>query len=285
MRLTMRSTPVMGGGDTDVVDNAQPPDPSGFVARYDRAQLLGGPKRNQVLSLAEVRRYGVDSFTNADYLRLYGMSPAQWYAAGVRLLGRTAVECTRDELADAIGGDVAHFAAALGPGTRFTVIDPFAGSCNTLYWILRRVPDATGLACELDPQVYALSARNVAGLDQGIELIAGDYRTLLDGCHIPPDHAVIAFLAPPWGAAFDERSGLDLRYSTPPVTDILRAFGRRFADRRMLYAIQVHQKLNPQCLAELQEMLDWSQLRIYDHATTGGNHGVLLATTGWTPDS
>ena len=33
-------------------------------ARYDRALLLHGPKRNTVLTLAEVRQYGADSSRN-----------------------------------------------------------------------------------------------------------------------------------------------------------------------------------------------------------------------------
>ena len=62
---------------------------------HDRAFLLHGSKRDEILSLDEVKQYGIDSFADADYLRLYGMTPTQWYASGVRLLGRTAVECTR----------------------------------------------------------------------------------------------------------------------------------------------------------------------------------------------
>ena len=74
---------------------------------YDRALLLHGAKRDEVLSLAEVQQYGRDSFADPDYVRVYGMPPAQWYARGIRLLGRTAVECTRDALADLIGSDIA----------------------------------------------------------------------------------------------------------------------------------------------------------------------------------
>jgi hypothetical protein len=37
------------------------------------------------------------------------------------------------------------------------VIDPFAGSANTLYWILRNLPGAQGIGFELDPQVWQLT--------------------------------------------------------------------------------------------------------------------------------
>src|ERR1700722_3409063 len=62
---------------------------------YDRALLLHGPKRNEILTLDEVGQYGIDSFSDVDYLSIYGLKPAEWYARGIRLLGRTAVECTR----------------------------------------------------------------------------------------------------------------------------------------------------------------------------------------------
>jgi hypothetical protein len=75
--------------------------------RYDRALLLGS-KRNEVLALDEVQRYGEDSFGDPDYVSVYGLGPAQWYARGVRLMGRTAVECTRDRLASAMAADMAQ---------------------------------------------------------------------------------------------------------------------------------------------------------------------------------
>jgi hypothetical protein len=37
--------------------------------------LLHGSKRNEVLSLAEIEQYGLDSFSNADYVSIYGMAP------------------------------------------------------------------------------------------------------------------------------------------------------------------------------------------------------------------
>lgn len=50
------------------------------------------------MSLAEIRSYGRDSFGDPDYLCLYERKPEAWYARGVRILARTAVECTRTAL-------------------------------------------------------------------------------------------------------------------------------------------------------------------------------------------
>ena len=250
---------------------------------YNRALLLHGPMRNKVLTLEEVRQYGIDSFSDPDYVRIYGTAPTTWYGQGIRLLGRTAVECTRDALGNRIGRDIASIAATLPKTTHFTVIDPFAGSCNTLYWILRYVPNSQGMACELDSWVYELTKRNIAGLDRTIDLQHGDYQSLLADRHLPPDHVLIFFIAPPWGTALDEVAGLDLRRTTPPVTDIIGYITRTYPSQRVLLTTQVYEKLNPTSLRDVQALLDWSELRVYDLNDAGKNHGILLGTSGWKP--
>jgi len=248
---------------------------------YNRELLLHGSKRNEVLSLVDVQRYGSDSFSDPDYIRLYGMTPPQWYGRGVRLLGRTAVECTRDPLAERFGREIAAVAASLGADTEYIVLDPFAGSCNTLYWILRNVPRSRGIGFELDAQVYELSSRNVANLDRPIELSHGDYESLLAQHEFPLTHAIIVFVAPPWGTALDEDKGLDLRRTEPPITEIIGRLAQTYPAHKMLFAIQVYEKLDEDSLAELKTHLEWSSLRIYDLNVAGRNHGILIGAKGW----
>jgi len=109
---------------------------------YDRAFLLSEEKRNHVMQLWEIQKYGVDSYADADYLCVYGMKPAEQDRRGIRLLARTAVECTRDLLGEAIGNDVAKVMQSASPALSRVIIAPFAGSCNTLYWLMRSVPGA-----------------------------------------------------------------------------------------------------------------------------------------------
>jgi RNA cap guanine-N2 methyltransferase len=204
---------------------------------YDRALLLHGSKRNEVLSLAEIEQYGRDSFADPDYLSIYGMSPREWYGCGIRLLERTAVECTRDAFADRIGRDVASVATRM-PSDHLSVIDPFAGSCNTLFWILQHLPNSEGIAFESDPQVFDLTRRNLATVAHRIELLNGDYAGLLADCRVPEDRGIIAFVAPPWGTALDEQEGLDLCRTTPPISEIIEGLVCRFSKHKMLFAIQ-----------------------------------------------
>jgi hypothetical protein len=249
---------------------------------YDRQLLLLGPKRNQVLELWEVQRYGRDSYGDADYVSIYGLPPATWHEKGIRLLGRTAVECTRDELADAIGRDTAAAAKSAPATSGITVIDPFAGSGNTLYWILRHLPQAQGLGFELDKVVFQMTKRNLSILGLSIEIMHADYVAALSELNVPEEQLLIAFIAPPWGNALSTSAGLDLRRTTPPISEIVDSLAQRFPNQ-LLFSIQVFERVDPASLAELTARFDWSALRIYDFNPQGQNHGLLLATRGWQP--
>ena len=250
---------------------------------YDRQLLLGGAKRNAVLELWEVQRYGIDSYGDADYVSVYGMRPSEWHAKGIRLLGRTAVECTRDRLGDAIGQDVAAVAAMSPPTAGALVVDPFAGSGNTLYWLQRHLPGARGLGFELDAGVFRLTQQNVSALALPIDILNTDYRSGLTGVSLAADELLIAFIAPPWGDALSKIHGLDLRRTAPPITDIVDFLLRAFAQTRLLCAFQVYETVVPESFAELKSRFDWSAFRVYGLNKPGENHGILLGTKGWAP--
>jgi hypothetical protein len=250
---------------------------------YDRQLLLAGEKRNACLELWEVQRYGSDSYGDADYVSVYGLRPADWYSKGIRLLGRTAVECTRDGLGDAIGKDVAALAAGAPPTSDTLVVDPFAGSGNTLYWLLRHLPGSRGLGFELDTGVFDLTRSNISALALPIDISSTGYRSGLASVPDIADQLLVVFIAPPWGHALDQVSGLDLRHTQPPIADILDLLLHRFRQSRLLCAIQVYEKVNPSSLAELAARFDWSALRLYQLNAPGQNHGVLLGTKCWSP--
>jgi hypothetical protein len=250
---------------------------------YGRQLLLAGSKRNTVLELWEVQRYGTDSFGDPDYVSLYGMRPADWYAKGIRLLGRTAVECTRDALADAIGRDIATIAATAPSNAGALVIDPFAGSGNTLYWMLRHLPGARGLGFEQDSVVFQLTRQNMASLGMPLAIVNADYVSGLADTPVPAEQLLIVFIAPPWGDAFSMTSGLDLRRTTPPISEIVDFLAHCFRQNRLLCAIQLYETVDPISLTELKPRFDWSERRVYGLNAPGANHGILLGTRGWAP--
>ena len=252
---------------------------------YDRALLLGGAKRDAVLELREVQRYGSDSYGDVDYVSIYGMPPAEWYAKGVRISGRTAVECTRDGLADLIGRDVAAITAARRTMAGTFVVDPFAGSGNTLYWLWRHLPGARAVGFEVDAGVFRLTQQNVAALALPIEVRNVDYVSGLRELSIPRGDELIAFIAPPWGDALSTTSGLDLRRTRPPVGEIVDILLQQFPQSRLLCVIQVYEIVLPISMTELRARFDWSTERVYELNAPGQNHGILVGAKRWVPEA
>jgi len=256
-------------------------EPPGFD-RYDRQLLLLGARRNAVVELHEVLRFGEDSFGDPNYVSIYGLRPEEWYARGIRLLGRTVVECTPDHVAEEIADDITHTVNTLasGHGRGMVVIDPFAGSANTLYWILRGLPAASGVGFELDAEVYRLTRQNLAIVGSSVEYVHDDYQNALQNLTVAEDALVVAFVAPPWGTAFDPVSGLDLARTSPPVRIVVDALAQRFANP-MLFAVQVCERLVPESLTSVTTGWEWSALHIFGSSKAAGNrNGLLLLSRG-----
>jgi predicted RNA methylase len=250
---------------------------------YERAFLLSPEKRNQVMELWEVQKYGADSFSDSDYVGIYGMPPVEWYQRGIRLLARTTVECVRDSLGESIGKDVESVIRDVASSMKFAVVDPFAGSCNSLYWILRHVRNSKGIAFEIDRTIFEVTKQNLASLDKDIELVNGDYRSLLGNYRFPIDYFIVVYVAPPWGDALNAITGLDLRRTKPPITEIVDYIDGVYKEHPILCVTQVHQTTDSTSLEDLKKRFAWSALRIYDINAEGMRHGVLLGTSRWKP--
>jgi 16S rRNA G966 N2-methylase RsmD len=251
--------------------------------RYHRAFLLSDTMRNKVLELSEVKRYGRESFEDPDYVSIYGLRPADWYARGVRLLARTAVECTRDRLSDLIGRDIADVARTAPDVEGSIVFDPFAGSANTLFWIGRHTEARSAIGFELDDGVFEATLRNLSLVDLRIELRHESFETGVKTLYIPADQLLIVFVAPPWGAALDETAGLDLRRTNPPVGQIVDLIVTTLRPNKLLVATQIFEATDSGSLGQVAARFDWSAVRMYSINASGQNHGLLLGTRGWTP--
>lgn len=248
---------------------------------YDRGFLLGD-KRNEVLALWEVQQYGRDIFGDPDHVSIYGLKPHEWYARGVRVLGRTAVECTPDRLADLIGADVAAV-ARVAPATSTTVVDLFAGSGNTLSWIARHTGARRAIGFELDDLVFELASKNLRLAGLGVDLRHDSYQHGLSALGPPGEDLLIVFVSPPWGDALGEGSGLDLRRTQPPVAEAVDVTTAAIGHRTLLFAIHLYETVEPGSLSELTARFPWSAIKVYDINPPGRNPGLLLATWGWRP--
>src|SRR5690349_6057761 len=121
-----------------------------------RKQLLG-PRRYDVLSLDEIVEAGRILIGDPAGLSYYGRPPVDWYAQGVRLLGRTCMEATPDVTAQPIARTVR---ALLGRSPRVGVVDLFAGCGNLLLHIADALA-ATGCGVEADEAVWRQTDANL----------------------------------------------------------------------------------------------------------------------------
>jgi hypothetical protein len=249
--------------------------------KYDRDFLLSPAKRNQIVELWEIEKYGRDCFNDPNHVHLYGMPPNEWYERGVRILARTCLEAVKDPLGNKIGSDIAAVVAR-GPANRAVgVVDPFAGSCNGLYAILRHLPGSKGIGFELDLAVFDLTNRNIVHLTAPIELVHGSYKDLVGSRRHPPDHLIVVFLGPPWGDALQPGTGLHLDRTKPPILEIVHDFEQVYGAQPVLYVTEVHEVNEPNALKAVEAAFDWSDLRIYDVNVPGLQHGVVLGTRRW----
>lgn len=252
---------------------------------YDREFVLFGPYRDKVLELWQVQRYGTEMFGHPDAISLYGMHPADWHARGIRVMGRTAVECTRDDLAKVIAADVAALVAeaGTGPARATLIIDPFGGSANTLYWLQRMIPGSTGVGFEIDLVIGEHTAHNLALVGAPLSLIGVDYQQGITSIEPAPGQLVVVYVAPPWGHAFDPASGLDLGHTEPPVDEIVDVVTRALPDNPMLIAVQAFERLDGPSLEDVRARFDWSYVHTYTLNKPGRNPALVLGTRGWTP--
>jgi hypothetical protein len=249
--------------------------------KYDRNFLLSPEKRNQVIELWEVEKYGRDCFGDPNHVHLYGMAPRVWYERGVRILARTCLEAVKDPLGNKIGSDIAEVLARASSDRPVGVVDPFAGSCNGLYAILRHLPGAKGIGFEVESAVFDLTTRNIAYLNAPIELVRGSYKDLVGTRNHPADCLVVVFLGPPWGDALHPVTGLHLDRTKPPILEIIRDFEQVYGSQPVLYVAEVHEVNEPNALKAVEAAFDWSELRIYDVNVPGLQHGILLGTRRW----
>lgn len=215
------------------MSEGQPPQERGEIQESAyltaRRRLLSSPWDNKRLTIREIRRAGWELAGNPTDLRIFGLNPLAWYVLGVRILGRTAVELTRDLHAEFVAVSVAQTLASRAP--RITdVIDPFVGSGNLLFHLLRATGANRGVGLDSNEAALNLTKRNFSRLRSIGRLKAANVDIRLqDWSHAIAclqDRPTLVAVSPPWGPALDSR-GLDLRKTAPPVIDILEQLSRQ----------------------------------------------------------
>lgn len=234
-------------------------------------------RRNQVLTLSEVKEMSTAFYGGPDRLSLYGMTPAQWYGRGVRILGRTAVECSIDGESAIMAREAAAFAQRFFPLEAPIVADPFAGSANLLFHIGRALGASHSLGWENDPLLHGMTERNVqaAGVPCRVALGDGVQLAATDALLRTSAQPLLVLLSPPWGAGFSFEHGLDLAATEPSVFSVLSTFEARLPGRRLYFAVQIHRHTVASSLATLRQR--FAHCVLPDAGQVNGRRDVALA--------
>jgi len=80
----------------------------------------------------------------------------------------------------------------------------------------------------VDAGVFGITRQNIAALGLPIKIVNTDYHSGFSGVMVPPGRLLITFIAPPWGNALDRTSGLDLRRTMPPISEIVEFLLQKF---------------------------------------------------------
>ena len=140
---------------------------------------------------------------------------------------------------------------------------------------------AAGEGFELDDTVFELTSKNLCIAGLGIDLRHDSYQHGLQSLGQPDEDLLSVFVSPPWGHALSEESGLDLRHTQPPVAEAIDVTIAAIGHHKLLFAIHVHETVEPGSLAEVTARFPWSATKVYSINAPGQNPGLLLATRGW----
>jgi hypothetical protein len=245
--------------------------------RY-RNELLG-EKRGVVLSLDEIRRVGEEFYQDPEGLCLYGMRPRDYYEIGVRITGRTAIECSDDRRAVGQAQVVRDVLSREFPGRSPSAVDLFTGSGNSLYHLARHTNAITTVGFELDDTVYELTRENFEKIRFQAFFERGSYQDLLRPEILPYENLCVVLVSPPWGAAFSFVEGLDLRRTHPPVNEILSFVRARLPRHELIFVIQTHELMVAESVAAITAGRDvYAQGVINASARPGRNQGYLVCS-------
>jgi hypothetical protein len=85
--------------------------------------------------------------------------------------------------------------------------------------------------------------------------------------------------------ALDEATGLDLRRTSPSVTEVIDLLTATLPRQRLLLAAQIYESTDPRSLEHVTARFEWSLVKIYEIDAPGQNHGLVLGTIRWQPST
>lgn len=227
--------------------------------RDNLREYLLGPNADDIASISTIEQASDVFF--GDSICLYGLSPRQFQAAGVRLCNRTVIECTNDRLAIHTSLRVRSLMLSMDI-QRAIVVDIMCGSGNLMMHFMKKLQSPLCLGFESNACVAECTRTSLAAVlcstnfQSRCQIITGDWieqfplqwqrQIAAAGC-LPVDAAIFV-IAPPWGDGFCFERGLDFARTHPPVGVLLQQLVETVqavdtCGRLMFACVQTHEKM------------------------------------------
>jgi hypothetical protein len=236
-------------------------------------------KRDKLLSLEEIIEISNCYYGARDMLCLFDMTPNNYFNKGIRLLGRTAIECSIDIHAEIIADEASKIQEEFFPAKQPIIIDLFTGSGNLLYHFSKKFRMGRFIGFEKNNEIYKLTCNNLKALNLSFDFHLGDYKELiLQHSATFEQRPIIVIIDPPWGKGFTHEGGLDLLKTEPPVDEIIKVLYTYLGNHPLFLIIQVHERTLPSSITTITSgFCNWSSTIIKKIEGTL-NTGFLLCT-------
>lgn len=215
-----------------------------------RESLLA-TRADEELTLADIQDYGSRFVGESDYLRLYGMTPDEYTARGVRLLGRTMIECCIDQYSAVIAAAAARWCPRREDAPPVGVLDPFVGSGNLLFHVARACGAGLALGFEAHAGVCGRTRQNFERIGFSAAVHHDSHTRALSELRARPDWRWVVILCPPWGEAFQHELGLDLQRTSPPIRELMDDFCPPASGPAPVFVIQTSRLVVEESIVEL----------------------------------
>jgi hypothetical protein len=137
-----------------------------------RNELLSS--QNRVLSLDEILLVSRSYYGDEGLLSLFGKKPKSFYNMGIRILGRSAIECSIDAHSIGMAKSIKKLKRALFPHEEAVILDLFLGSGNLLYHTAKALGFPTAIGIENNREIYSHTKNNLKIMGDKCQVFLGN---------------------------------------------------------------------------------------------------------------
>jgi 16S rRNA G966 N2-methylase RsmD len=241
-----------------------------------RSELLSSQSR--VLSLDEILFISRSYYGDEGLLSLFGKKPKSFYNMGIRILGRSAIECSIDAHSIGMAKSIKKLKRAFFPREEAVILDLFLGSGNLLYHSAKALGFPPAIGIENNKEIYIHTKNNLKIMGDRCQVFFGNSLNYIKKMNFPDNKPLIVLIAPPWGQALSFEDGLDLLKTSPPVDEIIASVKHTFSKQRLIFVIQTYEKLVRNSVKCITDQFTYSNEEIIPSIGEGLNTGLLVCS-------